>query len=379
MLPGAEAVAVSARTGAGLDALRRGAGRARRRAIRGRAEAGGPLRLHVDRVFTIRGAGTVVTGTLWSGTAARGDAVTLLPSGLRTRVRGVQVHDRPVDRAEAGQRVALNLVGVSTDDVARGDVVVAAARAARPSGAAPRSGAAGDGGGAATFRIDAALEWASPEARPDGGARVGVHHGTREVPARLAELGGRYAQLRLEQPLVPAAGDRLVIRSLAPPDTLGGGVVLDPSPPRHGPSRELTARLARLERGEPEPEAPAPAPAPAPEPEPLSPAALAVEDELLAAGHEPPLDADLDADASSRPCATPVARFGSAPPCTCTSTPSPPCGTGSWRCSGRGRGQPRPLPRRARHLAQVRPGVPRALRRRAAHAAPRRRAVLRRR
>jgi selenocysteine-specific elongation factor len=191
-------------------------------------------------------------------------------------VRGVQVHDRAVDRAEAGQRVALNLAGVAAREVARGDVVVGAG------GDAPR----------ATFRIDAALAWAT---RPDGGARVAVHHGTREVPARLAELGGRYAQLRLEQPLVPAAGDRLVIRSLAPPDTLGGGVVLDPSPPRHGPSRELIARLARLEHGEPEPEAPAPEPVPVAPPAALDAAALAVEAELREAGHEPPLDADLDA------------------------------------------------------------------------------------
>jgi selenocysteine-specific elongation factor len=128
---------------------------------------------------------------------------------------------------------------------------------------------------------------------------VAVHHGTREAPARLAELGGRYAQLRLEQPLVARAGDRVVIRSLAPPDTLGGGVVLDPEPRRHGPSRDLLTRLARLERGEPEPEpapfAPAPAPEAATEPAPLSAAALAVEDELRAAGAAPPLDTDLDA------------------------------------------------------------------------------------
>jgi len=245
----------------------------------------------VDRAFTIRGAGTVVTGTLWSGTAARGDQVTILPAEVRARVREVQVHDEPVDRAGAGQRVALNLAGIRAGAVARGDVVVwsaAGAPEAVPAGAAPPR---------ATYRIDAALEWASPESRPDGGARVAVHHGTREVPARLAELGGRYAQLRLEQPLVPAAGDRLVIRSLAPPDTLGGGVVLDPAPPRHGPSRELLARLSRLERGEPEPapEAPPPAPPSAPEPAPLTPAALAIEQELRSAGAQPPLDSELDA------------------------------------------------------------------------------------
>src|SRR3954452_3920981 len=228
--------------------------------------ADGPLRLHVDRVFSIRGAGTVVTGTLWSGTAARGDHVTILPAGERARIRSVEVHDERVERAQAGQRVALNLVG---GHVERGDVIATDAIAA-------------------SFRVDVALQWATPDARPDSGARIAVHHGTRESAARLVELGGRFFQLRLEQPIVPGAGDRLVIRSLAPPDTLGGGVVIDPSPRRHGPSRDL---LVRLERGEPEPEPEeAPAPAPAPEPAPLSPAALALEARLEAAGHEPPLD-----------------------------------------------------------------------------------------
>jgi selenocysteine-specific elongation factor len=281
LLPGAEAVPVAAPRGEGLDELRTALDRAAA-ALPGRAAAPGGMRLHVDRAFTIRGAGTVVTGTLWSGTAAAGDAVTILPAGIRARVRAVQVHDAPVERAQAGQRVALNLAGVARDGVSRGDVVVAA-------------GTPGPAGPVVTYRVDAALDW---EARPEAGARVAVHHGTREVPARYAELGGRYAQLRLEQPLVPAAGDRLVIRSLAPPDTLGGGVVLDPAPKRHGPSRDLTARLARLERGEPEPEPepePAATPAPAPEPAPLSASALAIEEELRAAGAQPPLDAELEA------------------------------------------------------------------------------------
>src|SRR5215204_408784 len=98
-----------------------------------------------------------------------------------SRVRSVQVHDEPRERAEAGQRVALNLAGVSRREVARGDVVVAAT---------PRGG----GPAAATFRVDVALSWATPDARPEGGARVAVHHGTRETAARLAELGGRYFQ-----------------------------------------------------------------------------------------------------------------------------------------------------------------------------------------
>jgi selenocysteine-specific elongation factor len=282
LLPTAEGVAVSARTGAGIDDLRAALDRAAAR-VPPAGEGGGVMRLHVDRVFTIRGAGTVVTGTLWSGAAARGDEVTILPAGRRARVRGVEVHDRRVERAGAGQRVALNLAGVAHDDVARGDVV-----------------AGGEPLPAPSFRLDAALRWASDELRADHGARLAVHHGTREVPARLAELGGRFAQLRLEQPLVALRGDRIVLRSLAPPDTLGGGVVLDPQPRRHGPSRDLLARLARLERGEDEP-APAPAAPPrsptAPAPPPLSPEALEVEARLRAAGHEPPSDAELGASA----------------------------------------------------------------------------------
>jgi selenocysteine-specific elongation factor len=280
LLPDAEGIVVSARTGAGLDGLRAAIDRiAPHRAAA--SEGSGLTCLHVDRAFSIRGAGTVVTGTLWSGVVAGGDEVLILPAGRKARVRSVEVHGEPRERAAWGQRVALNLAGVRRDEVARGDVVTS------PGGPL-----------AATWRIDAALTWASPDARPDHGARVAVHHGTREVPARLAELGGRFAQLRLEQPLVPLAGDRLVIRALAPADTLGGGVVLDAAPPRHGPSRDLLARLARLERGEadPEPAAPAVAPAAAPvEPPPLTEAALAVAERLRAAGHEPPPDAELDA------------------------------------------------------------------------------------
>jgi selenocysteine-specific elongation factor len=284
LLPEASAIVpVSARTGEGIEALR-DALDALAAAAPSRATGDGVLRLHVDRSFTIRGAGTVVTGTLWSGAASAGEEVVILPAGRRARVRAVQVHDAPVERAAAGQRVALNLAGVGRDEVGRGDVI--AAGAPLP---------------AATFRIDAALSWVTPDARPGHGTRLAVHHGTREVPARLAELGGRFAQLRLEQPLVALRGDRFVLRALAPPDTLGGGVVLDPSPPRHGPSRDGLARLARLERGEPDaPAAPAPPPRPAravAEPPPLGDAALEAEARLRDAGHEPPPDAELGATA----------------------------------------------------------------------------------
>ena len=114
-----------------------------------------------------------------------------------------------------------------------------------------------------------------------------------------------------------------MIRSLAPPDTLGGGVVLDPDPPRHGPSRDLLARLARLERGEPddEPEPAAPEPPPRPEPAPLTPAALELEQRLRAAGHEPP--ARRRARTSSPRCASTAASPASAATCTSTATRSP--------------------------------------------------------
>src|SRR5215203_2501794 len=124
LFPGAEVVPVAAPSGEGLDELRAALDRVAS-GLPARA-SGGALRLHVDRSFTIRGAGTVVTGTLWEGTAARGDEVRILPAGTAARIRSVQVHDEPRERAEAGQRVALNLAGVARDEVARGDVVVAA-------------------------------------------------------------------------------------------------------------------------------------------------------------------------------------------------------------------------------------------------------------
>ena len=267
-------VAVSVKTGEGLDELRAALDRVAAR-VRSRADRDAPARLHVDRSFTIKGAGTVVTGTLWSGSLARGDELVVLPEGREVRVRGVQVHDEPADRAPAGQRVAVNLVGVGRDDVGRGDVL-----AGRGAGLEP------------TFRLDVELNF-----RPEHGDRVQVHHGTREAPARLAGLGGRFWQLRLEQPLVAAQGDRIVVRSVAPPDTLGGGTVLDPAPKRHGPSRDLLVRLERRSRGEPDPlPRPAPKPpTPSPQrPTPLSPEALALEERLRESGFEPPINAELE-------------------------------------------------------------------------------------
>jgi selenocysteine-specific elongation factor len=240
-------------------------------------------------VFTVRGAGTVVTGTLWSGLVCRGDEMELLPDRRRVRVRGVQVHDQAVDRAAAGQRVAVNLTGVEVRSVSRGDVLASATSGLLPS-----------------YRFDASLSFADGE--PEHSERVQIHHGTRESPARLAWLGGPFWQVRLEQPLVPAAGDRVVVRQIAPPDTLGGGVVLDAHPKRHGPSRELLARLERLERGEEAPDVAGETPVgagPRPggrnsrqpvAPGRLRPSATALEQRLKQAGFEPPLDSELDPD-----------------------------------------------------------------------------------
>jgi selenocysteine-specific elongation factor len=274
LLPGAEVVACSARTGAGVNEVRAALDRVAA-GLPGRDDAdGGPV-LHVDRAFTIRGAGTVVTGTLWSGTVAVGDRLVLLPADRPVRVRSVQVHDEPVERAAAGQRVALNLAGVALREVARGDVVAA------PGAVAP----------ARLLDCDLRLR----DARH--GMRAHVHHGTREAPARLADLGDGLWQARLERPLLARAGDRVVVRAIAPPDTLGGGVVLDAGPRRHGRRPEVLERLQRLRRGEPETTpaaAPEPAVAPEPELEPLAPSALALEERLRAAGHEPPSESELD-------------------------------------------------------------------------------------
>jgi selenocysteine-specific elongation factor len=289
LLPGAEVVVCSARTGEGIDEVRAaldrvGAG------LSGRGGVDGEPLLHVDRVFTIRGAGTVVTGTLWSGTIATDDHLVLLPSGTEVRVRSVQVHDEPVARADAGQRVAANLVGVPVRAIGRGDVLAA------PGTVAP------------TRVLD--CELVLRDARH--GMRAHVHHGTREAPARLADLGGGLWQARLERALLARAGDRVVVRSIAPPDTLGGGLVLDPAARRHGRRPEIIARLERLRRGEPEP-APEPVPEPvAPAaPPPLSASALALEERLRAAGHEPPNAAELDgADLGALRDAGRVVRIG---------------------------------------------------------------------
>jgi selenocysteine-specific elongation factor len=220
LVPGAEVVRVSARTGEGLDELRSALQRVAN--VVEHAHADGPTRMYVDRSFSVPGFGTVVTGTLWSGVIEPGDQLRLEPSGREVRVRSVQVHDRDVDRAEPGQRVAVSLPGVERAEVVRGDVLVAP-------GAYPVS-----------YRLDVVLEEIAPI---EDGARAQVHIGTEHSLARVVRIGERFAQLRLASPVVAARGDRVILRGET---TLGGGRLLDPHPPRHRDE----GRLAQLERGD---------------------------------------------------------------------------------------------------------------------------------
>ena len=222
-LEGAPIVPVSAKTGEGLPELLAVLDEIALAAPSRHAEL--PMRLPVDRVFTIAGAGTVVTGTMWSGQASRDDAVEVYPSGARARIRGVQVHGEPVATAHAGQRVAINVAGIERDALARGDIL-----------AAPDTLTITD-------RFDARFTYlgAPGDDRPFlSGARVHVNHGTREVLGRVMLMDSAslrpgqagFAQLRLEDSIAPRFDDRFIVRSYSPVYTIGGGVVLDALPPR---------------------------------------------------------------------------------------------------------------------------------------------------
>jgi selenocysteine-specific elongation factor len=220
LVPGAPVVVTSAKTGVGLDELRAELGAAADGV--GERGAEGQTRLFVDRVFSLRGIGTVVTGTLWAGSVGAGDVLRAEPAGIDVRVRSVQVHDMPVEQAEAGQRVAAALPGIERGELHRGDALV-------EPGAYPVS-----------YRLDVVLDELTDI--PDG-KRLHVHHGTGEHYARVVRAGARFAQLRLSSPVVAERGDHVVLRERT---TLGGGVVLDPQPPRHADE----ARFEQLERGD---------------------------------------------------------------------------------------------------------------------------------
>ena len=235
-----EVVAVSVVTNAGIPQLRGALERLAERTRR-RTNAGRP-RLFVDRTFSVAGAGTVVTGTLWGDAIDAGDRVTIIPGERTGRVRGVQVHDETVARADGG-RVALNLGGIDRDEAPRGSCVVRTADGWRP-----------------TSMLDVAVDWLA-----DSGTslrtrrRLQAFLGTTEVSATCVLLegdeippGGRaYAQLRLDAEVAADAGDRLVLRS-AERRTVGGATVIDPAPARHGRGAGAAARLALVERRDPD-------------------------------------------------------------------------------------------------------------------------------
>ncbi|MBF0566612.1 MAG: selenocysteine-specific translation elongation factor, partial [Nitrospirae bacterium] len=182
----------------------------------------GLFRLPIDRVFTLKGFGTVVTGTAISGTVSIDDHVELLPAGLKAKVRGLQSHNEFVQRAVAGQRLAVNLQGIDREDAVRGDVLAIA------------------GTFGTTRRMDAYVELLKTSVEIKNRAQVHLHIGTSEIVSRLIIYGKEkllpgdsgYCQLRFGEPLVAMRGDRFILRRLSPLDTIGGGVVADPFPPK---------------------------------------------------------------------------------------------------------------------------------------------------
>ncbi len=234
-LEGAPVLEVSARTGRGVEELKMAL---REAALRTPARSTETVtRLPVDRAFTMRGFGAVVTGTLISGEIAEGQELELLPGALRARVRGVQVHGSSVRAAGAGQRTAVNLGGVEVSSVERGMVLASAGRL-RPT---------------QIFYALLQLLADAPRALRTR-QRVRVHHGTAEVLARVAVLeesgeiapgSEGFAQLRLESPVVALPGDRFILRTYSPQHTIAGGEVLDAHAQKHK-GRERASARARL-------------------------------------------------------------------------------------------------------------------------------------
>ncbi len=200
----------------------------------------GLFRLPVDRVFTMKGFGTVVTGTLTSGRVTIGEEVEISPVGLRARVRGIQVHNRPVETAEAGQRTAVNLQGVDRAVIERGYLL-----------AAPDALVASQ-------RLDCVYRHLAGAGRKlKNRTLVRLHTGTSEVMARMILLDRdelepgeeAYCQIVLDAPLAVVAGDRFVVRSYSPVTTIGGGMIVDPLPAKHKRLAEAVLEEFRLLAG----------------------------------------------------------------------------------------------------------------------------------
>jgi selenocysteine-specific elongation factor len=233
-LAGAELVATAAPSGVGVAALAAALDAALDR-LPEPPDRGRP-RLPVDRVFTMRGSGTVVTGTLTGGSLLAGGEAELLPGGRRARVRGLQGHGRPLAEATPARRVAVNLAGVATGEVARGDVLVL------------------PGQWAATRVADARLRCLAGAPAPlQGRGAYLVYAGTAESAARLQPLdaaevppgGDALVRLHLERPLVLDVFEPVVLRDSGRDETVGGGLILDPFPP--GAVRGTAARVRRTE------------------------------------------------------------------------------------------------------------------------------------
>ncbi len=243
ILENAPVATVSAVTGQGITDLLHLIDRVARM-VQNRFETGTP-RLPVDRLFTITGFGTVVTGTLLSGSLKVGDVVEIQPRGLNARVRSMQVHGNKAEKAGAGQRVALNLAGLDLEQIERG-CVVAGLKSLTPS-----------------HRLDVRLLLLKNASKPlKNRTRIRFYLGTAETLGRVVLLDREelkpgavtYAQLELEHQAVAAKGDRFVIRSYSPMLTIGGGTVIDPLPKRKHKRfrKEVLDALATREKGTPE-------------------------------------------------------------------------------------------------------------------------------
>ncbi|HJT87134.1 MAG TPA: selenocysteine-specific translation elongation factor [Bryobacteraceae bacterium] len=231
-LEGAPVVPVSSVTGAGLEDLRREL--ARVAAEIPEKNASGYFRLPIDRAFSVKGFGTVVTGTLISGAVAKDQEVELYPAGRRLRVRGVQVHGSSAERAVAGQRTAVNLADIEPGELARGNVLSEPGRFR------------------AVTRIDCRLDLLASAKPLKNRAPVHFHSGTAEIEAEarllsaepaLAPGRSSYARLVLREPALLLPGDRFIIRMFSPVVTIGGGVVLDAGEHRYRKGEDAAARL----------------------------------------------------------------------------------------------------------------------------------------
>ncbi len=242
-LANAPIVRVSSKTGQGIEDLKKALAQLANKATP--RDANAISRLPIDRVFTIKGFGTVITGTLISGLIKSGEELELLPSDARTsKVRGLQVHGKSTNEARAGERTAINLQGIDVAEVSRGQVLAPAGRLA------------------VSPMLDVHLQLLKTAARPlRSRARVRLHHGTSEVIARVILLGQTellagqncYAQLRLESPLLTLPTDRFIVRSYSPSLTIGGGVIVDSIPNKHRlrNAPEVIGNLEKLKSSEP--------------------------------------------------------------------------------------------------------------------------------